>query len=80
MLTPQNVNDAPTITGTLDAVETTVGAATTVDLSALTLADEDGDTPTLVALSQQGLRFPPGSRWSARRSRSPTPPPRASMS
>ena len=77
-LTPQNVNDAPTITGTLAPVETTFGAATTVDLSALTLADEDGDTPTLVALSQGGLRFPPGSRWSARRSRSPTPPPRAS--
>ena len=76
-LTPQNVNDAPTVTGTLEAATTTLGVATAVDLSALVLADEDGDATTLAAQTQGGLRFPPGSPWSARRSRSPTPPPRA---
>ena len=79
-VTPSNVNDAPTVSGTLADAATTVGAATSVDLSGLTLADEDGDAVTLRAELQGGLRFPPGSRWrrTGPRSRSPTPWPRAS--
>ncbi|MEM9742013.1 MAG: putative Ig domain-containing protein [Pseudomonadota bacterium] len=43
-----DMNDAPTITGSIDAQETVAGAPTTVDLAALLLADEDvGDTPAL---------------------------------
>ncbi|MGS4946639.1 malectin domain-containing carbohydrate-binding protein [Meridianimarinicoccus sp. RP-17] len=59
-LTPQNVNDAPTITGVLDPVETDLGTATTVDLSGLALADEDGDPTTLVAALQGGDPLPAG--------------------
>ena len=59
-LTPQNVNDAPTIGGALAPVDTTLGVATTVDLSGLTLADEDGDVPTLVAVSQGETTLPAG--------------------
>ena len=79
-VTPSNVNDAPTVSGTLADAATTAGAATSVDLSGLTLADEDGDAVTLRAELQGGLRFPPGSRWrrTGPRSRSPTPWPRAS--
>ena len=59
-LTPLNVNDAPTIAGTLADATTTAGTATTVDLSGLALADEDGTTPTLVAVTQGGTSLPAG--------------------
>ncbi|MEM9435142.1 MAG: putative Ig domain-containing protein [Pseudomonadota bacterium] len=46
-----DANDAPTITGTVADAATTVGTPTTVDLSALVLADEDvTDTPVLKVL------------------------------